>query len=70
MEARERSEFRGGRQWPDRVGLGVEWNGLVIGGGQIGDVEQEGEQDRCVENELGLRWVEDEIDFGWIGLGW
>ena len=46
MEARERSEFRGGRQWPDRVGLGVEWNGLVIGGGQIGDVEQEGEQDR------------------------
>ena len=43
------------------MGLGVEWNGLVVGGGQIGDVEQEGEQDRCVKNELGL---------GWIELGW
>ena len=52
------------------MGLGVEWNGLVVGGGQIGDVEQEGEQDRCVENEVGLRWVEDKIGFGWIGLGW
>ena len=44
-----------GGQWlPDRVGLGAEWNGLVVGGGQIGDVEQEGEQDWCVENELSL----------------
>ena len=24
----------------------------------------------CSMNELGLGWVEDEIDFGWIGLGW
>ena len=40
---------------------GVEWSGLVVGGSQISDVEQEGEQDRCVENEL---------DLGWIGLGW
>ena len=65
MVARERSEFHGGRQQPDRVGLGVEWSGLVVS-----DVEQEGEQDRCVENELGLGWVKDEIGFGWIGLRW
>ena len=24
----------------------------------------------CLTNKLGLGWVEDEIDFGWIGLGW
>ena len=55
----------GGRRRLDRVGLGVEWSGLVVSGGQIDDVEQEGEQDRCVENELGLGWVENKIDFGW-----
>ena len=70
MAAKERSEFHGGQRRLDRVGLGVEWSGLVVGSDQIGDVEQEGEQDRCVENELGLRWVEDEIGFGWIELGW
>ena len=60
----------GGRRRPDWMGLGVEWSGLVVGGGQIGDIKQEGEQDQCVENELGLGWVENEIDFGWIGLEW
>ena len=55
----------GGRRRLDRVGLGVEWSGLVVSGGQIDDVEQEGEQDRCVENELGLGWVENEIGLGW-----
>ena len=70
MAARERLEFCGGRQQPDRVGLGVEWSGLVVGGGQIDNIKQEGEQDRCVKNELGLGWVKDEIGFGWIGLGW
>ena len=31
-----------GGQWlPDRVGLGVECSRVVVGGGQIGDVEQE-----------------------------
>ena len=24
----------------------------------------------CLTNELSLGWVEDENDFGWIGLGW
>ena len=52
------------------MGLGVEWSGLVVGGSQISDVEQEGEQDRSVKNELNLEWVENEISFGWIGLGW
>ena len=65
MAARERSEFCGGRRRPNQVGLGVEWSGLVVG-----NVEQEGEQDRCVENELSLGWVEDEISFGWIELRW
>ena len=60
----------GGRRRLDRVGLGVEWSGLVVGGGQIGNVEQEREQDQCVKNELGLGLVENEIGFGWIGLGW
>ena len=60
----------GGRRRLDRVGLGVEWSGLVVSGGQIDDVEQEGEQDRCVENELGLGWVENKIDFGWWQSGW
>ena len=35
----------GGRRRPDRVGLGVEWSGLVVSGSQIGDVEQEGEEE-------------------------
>ena len=52
------------------MGLGVEWSGLVVSGGQIGNVEQEREQDQCVKNELGLGLVENEIGFGWIGLGW
>ena len=26
-------------------GGGVEWSGLVVGGGQIGDIEQEGEEE-------------------------
>ena len=55
----------GGRRWPDRVGLGVEWSGLVVNGDQIDDVEQEGDRDQCVENELGLGWVKNEIGFGW-----
>ena len=60
----------GGRRRPDRVGLAVEWSGLVVGGGQIGNVEQEREQDQCVENELSLGWVENKIDFGWWQSGW
>ena len=28
MAARERSEFRGGRRQPNRVGLGVGWSGV------------------------------------------
>ena len=60
----------GGRRRPDRVRLGVQWSGLVVGGGQIDNVEQEREQDQCVKNELGLGLVENEIGFGWIGLGW
>ena len=43
MAAKERLEFRGGRRQPDQVGLGVEWSGLMVGSGQIGNVEQEGE---------------------------
>ena len=27
------------------MGLGVEWSGLVVNGGQISDVEQEGEKE-------------------------
>ena len=55
----------GGQWWPDRVGLGVEWSGLVVGGDQIDDVEQEAKQERSVENELGLGWVENKIGLGW-----
>ena len=54
-------EWAGGRWRPDRVGLGVEWSGLVVGGGQISDVEQKGERDRCLENEFGFGWVENEV---------
>ena len=43
----------------------MEWSGLVIGGGQIGDIEQKGERDQCVENELGLGWVGNKIGLGW-----
>ena len=32
---KERIGVNGGRRWLDRVGLGVKWSGLVIGGGQI-----------------------------------
>ena len=35
----------GGQRRPDWMGLGVEWSGLVVGGSQIGDVEQEGEEE-------------------------
>ena len=34
---KERIKVDGGRRRPDWAGLGVEWSGLVIGGGQIGD---------------------------------
>ena len=34
------------RERSDSGGLGVEWSELVVGGYQIGDVQQEGEQDR------------------------
>ena len=50
----------GGRR-PNQVDLAMELSGLVVSGGQIGNVEQEREQDQCVENELGLGWVENEI---------
>ena len=36
----------GGQWWPDRVGLGVEWSGWVVDGGQIDNIEQEGEGKR------------------------
>ena len=34
-EREDRSGWR--RQWPDQVGLGVEWSGLVVNGDQIDD---------------------------------
>ena len=34
------------RERSESGGLGVEWSELVVSGDQIGDVEQEGEQDR------------------------
>ena len=36
----------GGQWWPDRVSLGVESSGWVVDGGQIDNVEQEGEGKR------------------------
>ena len=55
-EKSEKREIRVDRGWqrPDQVGLRVEWSGLVVGGGQISGVKQEGEQDRCVKNKLNL----------------
>ena len=35
----------GGNSPAQRVGLGVECNGLVVDSSQIGDVEQEGEEE-------------------------
>ena len=47
-----------GGQWlPDRVGLGVEWSGLVVCDGQISDVEREGEEElRKKREKRGRRW--------------
>ena len=43
---REREDRSGWRQrQPDEVGLGLEWSGLVVDGGQISDIEQEGEEE-------------------------
>ena len=36
---KERIGVNGGQRRPDQVGLGVEWSGLVVGDGQISDVE-------------------------------
>ena len=36
-----------------RVGLGVKCNGLVVGGGQISDFEQEGEEELRKKREKG-----------------
>ena len=46
----------GGRLQPDWVGLGVEWSGLVVGDGQISDVEQEGEEELRKKREKRGRW--------------
>ena len=47
----------GGWRRPDRVGLGVEWSGLVVSDGQISDVEQEGEEElRKKREKRGRRW--------------
>ena len=35
----------GGQRRPNRMGLGMEWRGLVVGGNQISDVELEGEEE-------------------------
>ena len=43
QEREDQSGWR--RRWLDRVGLGVEWSGLVVGGNQIDDIEQEGEEE-------------------------
>ena len=47
---RDRSRKRkigvdGGQRRPNRMGLGMEWRGLVVGGNQISDVELEGEEE-------------------------
>ena len=47
----------GGQWWPDQVGLGVEWSRLVVGGDQIGDVEQKGEKEfRKKREKRGRQW--------------
>ena len=46
----------GGWRRPDQVGLGVEWSGLVVSGGQIRDVEQEGEEELRKKREKRRRW--------------
>ena len=43
----------GGNSPAQRVGLGVECSGLVVDGGQISDVEQEGEEELRKKREKG-----------------
>ena len=43
--------------------------GCMHGGGAMG-WGRRSRLHRCVENNLRLGWVEDEISFRWIGLGW
>ena len=60
------------------MGLGVEWSGLVVVGGQIGDVEQKGEEELRKKREKrgrqwgGVIWAVGRRDLGgaiWAGLG-
>ena len=47
-------------------GGGVEWSGLVVGGGQISDIEQEGEEElREKREKRGRQWG----GAIWAGLG-
>ena len=61
----------GFEEWVRRSGF-EEWVFWVLG--MEGTMKLEGMTRRCFghcsTNELGLGWVEDEIGFGWIGLGW
>ena len=50
QEREDQSGWR--RRWLDRVGLGVEWSGLVVGGGQIG---------QCIGEPSGARPAVDSI---------
>ena len=61
--------WMGSSEWVWRMGfLGFQVSGME------GTTKLEGTTHRCFRhcstNELGLGWVEDEIGFGWIGLGW
>ena len=54
---REREEQSGWRTAAQSGGFGVEWSGLVVDGGQINDVEQEGEEElRKKREKRGRRW--------------
>ena len=46
----------GGWRRPDQVGLGVEWSGLMVSGGQIGDVKHGGEEELRKKREKRRRW--------------
>ena len=51
------------------MGLRVEWSGLVVNGGQIGDVEQEGEEELRKKREK-KRKAMGQCDLGSPWLGW
>ena len=67
QEREDQSGWR--RRWLDRVGLGVEWSGLVVGGGQIGQCIGEPSGARPAVNSIVKIEAQPVLVGAWLAIG-